>query len=278
MDQESQRLRSRLNHAERAIELLRGDNQNLRKQNQGYRATIEDMSQHNVALQAKVEELEQRTASSGEDPIHVVKSWLATLQNGHLARFKEIKSLHKILAEETDELLNLRVENKELKFRLSHQEASIVGFTQELDELRDRTTVQAPDVSDSVIQAEWDSLNSRIRQFVSKYLQGGSLDTSAWARIGQQNAFSWLPYKDKILRSGMIRPVILESWIWHSLYISIFGAQSEVWAGEAGKTFRISWDQVRGELVIFLVTNRRSVSFGTLHSSRLTPIRSTQGT
>ncbi|KAH6635070.1 hypothetical protein B0J18DRAFT_37747 [Chaetomium sp. MPI-SDFR-AT-0129] len=43
----------------------------------------------------------------------------------------------------------------------------------------------------------------------------------------------------------MIRPVVLESWIWRSLYISAFDAQSEVWAGEAGKTFRISWDQVR---------------------------------
>ncbi len=218
-----------------------------------YKFVIEDKSSECRTLKKEVEVLKQQIASVNQG-----SGWpktgniLSSKSRGRDAQpdDDELGKLRTRFARQKDfisslqgEILKLQQQTKQQAQRMQTQ---ITGLIQELDEAKKKTWVKAPKVSDTEIQGKWTTIGGLIRQFVLKYIRG-PLDPSSTQELAQLEQFHWLPDIMRMLRSPILRPVALESWIWHFLCFRIFDSQSSVWAGKLGVAFSTSCEQIRGE-------------------------------
>ena len=132
----------------------------------------------------------------------------------------------------------------EQKERIRRQTSA---FAEELAAIKSKTSIDAPKLSDTEIQARWRALGFAIRQFISGHLPQ-SLDHAAIQRLSSlRDSTTWPPGVAQTLQVPMLCPASLESWIWYFLYVRIFDSRSKAWAGETGKLWGALRDVVQSE-------------------------------
>ncbi len=219
----------------------------LKDLNRSYRIVNQDKSLECNSLQEKVDGMEKQIASA---------NLLPALRRSQQLEDDELAKLRMKFARQKDFISSLQTENLKLhqqtKQQAQQMQAQITEFAHELDEAKRDTLVRVPKISDTEIQGEWKAIGCFIRQFVMNYLQG-PLHSSAIEGLAQLEQFHWLPDIVRTLQSPVLRPIVMESWIWHFLCFRIFDSKSSVWAGKVGAAFSTPCEQIRGELP-FLIT------------------------
>jgi hypothetical protein len=231
----------------------------------GYRVTIEDKCAECVELREEVESLKKHisSANQGGGWSQTLSSLLPRSKDAEKNQDEQLAKLQEKLARYRKFASNLESENLQLRQKTAQQEQQIqdqvIEFARELDEMKRETSIEVPTIPDTEIQGEWKSLGCLIRQFIMKHL-GGPLDLSTVQQAAQTKTFCWLPEMAKALQSPLLRPIVLESWIWHLLCFGVFDSQSTFWAGDIGKSFSVPCDQIRGESLPCFYLSRSRLS------------------
>jgi len=247
--QQLQHLRARLAEADQRNALLEQEIGDYHETLQSYRITIEDKSGECMELKDKVADLEKRMSSanhtSGWSIARILpgssRDGRSSGDDQEVARLRaKLAKCKEALASREDRIGQLEQQHT------AAQNQQTAAFAQELDEFKSRFLVKTPVVSDSEIQGEWKALGCVINQFVLRYLKG-ALDPLRIAQLAQQEMFRWLPEVATALPVPLIRSVMVEAWVWHFLCCRIFDTESDIWAGEIGKSFSQLCDQLRCE-------------------------------
>lgn len=88
-------------------------------------------------------------------------------------------------------------------------------------------------VSDEKIKEDFDNLESNIRQFVDNYTQPVLNVTDQELNIVWPD---WSPELRKCLASPLLYNLVFEAYIWEYLLARLFGENSQVWAGDLGRS------------------------------------------
>ncbi len=246
---QNQSLKAKLEMCRNRLQGCQDKNRENEQRLDFYLAAIQDKSLECHELKDKMEELEQ--ASAGNQGT----GWsLRNILPGPACSQKpdndELENLRAKLARRETYIASLQDEIRTLNQRMERQaqqmQAQTIEFAQELDDVRKKALVKVPKLSDTEIQGEWKTIGCLIRQFILKYLRD-PLDLPTIGYLAQRDLFKWLPDMVRTLQFPMLRPAIMESWIWHFLCFRVFDSQSHLWAGSVGTTFSSVGDQIRGE-------------------------------
>ena len=214
------------------------------------RNNIEKCEQKIRELEEDNRKLQQKTS---EEVDHIVAQYKKRLGSLEEKRYE----LQQKMSEQEDHIVkhfeqkigSLEDKNHKLQQKISEQEGHIqqtLGFVEELEALKSKTSIDAPKLSDTEVQARWRALGFAVRQFVSAQLPE-SLDRATVQQLVSMNTFSWLPEMKHALRAPIFCSAFLESWVWHFLWRWVFDSQSELWAGQAGSLWATLHDVVQGE-------------------------------
>lgn len=221
----------------------------LRHEKLPYRDVLEDKTLQCAELKSRLEELEQKLAAK-QGTGWGLGHFLPASWEGQRPYETDTAKLRKETDGYEQGMRRLVAENDRLQQQMSEQQrqmdAQTAEFAQELEAIKSRHFINVPKVTDTAIRSDWEALGFSIRQFVAKYLPD-SLDLPTVQQLAQDNTFSWLPQMSKTLQSSMLCPILLGSWIWHFLYIRIFGPSSKFWAGSIGKGLRMQYEKLYGE-------------------------------
>lgn len=252
--QQVQQLRFRLSDALKEIKALKEENEDYEADHQSYRKVIEDKSSESAELRKRVRELEKQLASATQGAGWSFRNLVPRSRSTRQTEHEEHEKLQSRLEQQyksNDSVLqtqNRKLREKDLQIK--QLQAQIAEFAQELDNAKSKLFINVPQISDTEVQREWNALGCLIRQFVLKHLRG-PLEPSVIQELANIETFRWLPESARTLRVSLLRPIVLESWIWHFLCFKVFDSKSEVWAGEVGKPFSALCDQIRCEWPVF---------------------------
>lgn len=87
--------------------------------------------------------------------------------------------------------------------------------------------------SDDKIKEDFANLRSSIQQFIDKYTQPVLNVTDQELNTIWPN---WSPELRNFLASPLLYNLVLEAYIWERLLARLFSAESEVWAGDLGRS------------------------------------------
>ncbi|KAK3294583.1 uncharacterized protein B0H64DRAFT_190626 [Chaetomium fimeti] len=170
-------------------------------------------------------------------------------RNSDRAAEQLITELKTKLANDEWKIGGLQAENHKLQSEVAEHQKQLQlqtsQFSGELEAIKSNIFVNVPSLSDTAIQGKWGALCFSVRQFVSVHLPE-SLDLPTIQGLADVEHFDWLP--DTLLRTPLLCPILLESWVWHFLCIRIFDSRSKHWAGEEGKILGILCDRFRSNL------------------------------
>lgn len=210
-----------------------------------YRATIEDKALECMNLKAQLPSLRDDIANQGSSWSFI--NFPSRVFDGERAENKEIADLRLNIAQRDESIEQLKAENDKLRRKTAEQSKHIqnqtIEFSQEMEVLRNKISVNVPKISDTEIQNEWRSLGFVIRQFIAAYLPS-SMDLAGARRLVELEDFRWVPQIKKTLQAPTLCPIVFESWIWHFLCFRIFDSGSEVWAGETGRMLSVQCGKI----------------------------------
>lgn len=251
--QQVQQLRARLSEAMKDIRALKEENEDHKRVHESYRDVIEDKSHECAQLKLRIGELEKQLASATQGSGWPLRNLMTRSRSTQKTEHEELEKLRSKLDQHKNIESALQIRNRELREK-DHQirqlQAQITEFAQELDSAKSKVFINVPQISDTEVQTEWKALGCLIRQFVLKHLRG-PLEPSVIQELANIETFCWLPESARTLHVSLLRPIVLESWIWHFLCFKIFDSGSEVWAGEIGRAFSGPCDQIRCEWPLF---------------------------
>lgn len=215
-----------------------------------YKRAVAEKSQECLDLKNELSKLQLQLTPAGQDPVQRLGNFPVASQSTQTPKDKEIAELRLILAECERTNCRLRNERDQLRETKARQDQRILAqtsaFSRELEELKSKAFLtKTPRIPDMEIVAKWKALGFLIRQFISNYFPG-SLDPATAHKLVQLKNFQWFPEMAKALQSPFLCPMVLESWIWHFLWLQIFDSQSKFWAGEAGEIIGNACEKIKG--------------------------------